>query len=197
MKTEYTINTGKANLLSLILIIPIILTAILPFWAIWGTDYMGARMLDLRYVADHKLMWSLVLIVCIVAGFALHELIHGLSWYCFVQKGWKSIKFGILWKQFVLYCHCKEPLRAHCYRIGLMMPTLLLGIIPVGVAWATGSILLLCYGMIMIAGGAGDLLIFGLMFPVNGDAMVKDHPNRLGFVLEEGSAEATEEMRKE
>ena len=179
MEKEYFISGTKANKFMILLIIPIVLIAVLPYLFIWGTGHLN--------ISDpiSFMLQALFLFITLILSFILHELIHGISWRCFVQNGWKSLKFGILWNQMMLYCHCEEPLTARQYRIGLLMPTIILGIIPIVIAWTTGSGFLLAYGIIMTAGGGGDLMIYGLMSKVNSDTMVKDYPKEIGFTVEE------------
>lgn len=179
MRKEYFVVEYKAYLFAFLLMIPIILVSTLPYWFIWGTDCLGN--LDFKSLKSYFILFITLFIISI----AVHELIHGLSWCCFTKNGWKSIKFGIIWNQLMPYCHCNEALTAHQYRIGLLMPTVVLGVIPIIIAWITGSVFLLLYGTVMIVSGAGDLLMYGIMFKVDGSAKVKDHPKKIGFTIEE------------
>ena len=61
----------------------------------------------------------------------------------------------------------------------------MLGLAPVAVAYATGSILWLGIGLLMILGGGGDLAIVLKMLrfkPDGADVLYLDHPYECGLV---------------
>ena len=176
---EYTISEGKANLFSFLFFIPIFLITWVPYYFIW----------DLDFVINKNNIYNFLygLIGCIIAfiiSIVLHELIHGFVWSRFTKNGWKSIKIGIVWKSLLPFCHCYEPLKAYQYRLGLVMPTIILGIIPVIYSLITGSFDLLFYGFLMLLGGVGDIIVFFMMSKVKSDSIIKDHPSKMGFIVE-------------
>ena len=115
----------------------------------------------------------------------VHELVHGLTWSLFAKSGWKSVSFGVIWKYLTPYCPCNEALSSSAYIVGALMPTLVLGILPVLAAYATGSLFLLVVGLLMILGGGGDLTIALKMLrfkPDGGEVLYLDHPYECGLV---------------
>lgn len=48
-------------------------------------------------------------------GIVAHEAIHGIFWAAFAKRGFRSIRFGFLWKKLTAYCHCSEPLEVRPY----------------------------------------------------------------------------------
>ena len=114
----------------------------------------------------------------------VHELVHGLTWSLFAKSGWKSVSFGVIWKYLTPYCTCNEALSRRAYIVGALMPTLVLGILPVLAAYATGSLFLLVVGLLMILGGGGDLTIALKMLrfkPDGGEVLYLDHPYECGL----------------
>jgi hypothetical protein len=67
-----------------------------------------------------------IVLIALTIGIILHEL-HGITWAKYTKDGFKSIRFGVLWKFLTPYCHCKEPLVKH-YIIGGIMPAIVLGL---------------------------------------------------------------------
>lgn len=176
---EYTISEGKANLLSFLFFIPVFLITWVPYYFLWDLDFVinGSDIYNFLY----GLLW------CIIAfsiSIVLHEFIHGFVWSRFTKNGWKSIKFGIVWKSLLPFCHCIEPLKASQYKLGLLMPTMILGILPIIYSLITGSFDLLFYGFLMLLGGIGDIIIFFMMGKVKSDTVIKDHPSKIGFIVE-------------
>jgi hypothetical protein len=88
----------------------------------------------------------------------IHELIHGLFYSFYAENGFKSLKFGFIPKKQIAYCDCTEPLRIDHFRIGLIMPLILMGLIPTIIALFIGKFLLLLWGILFIAAAGVDIM---------------------------------------
>jgi hypothetical protein len=177
-KKEYTMSPAKANILSFCFFIPAVLVTWLPYFLIWRVSFFKPEQ------AKAFLFGLIICMIMSVMSILLHELIHGLCWSLFAPNGWKSVRFGIIWKSLLPYCHCVESLTAKQYRIGLLMPTIVLGLFPIVYGLITGSFFALFYGYIMLLAGSGDLLILGMMRHLSSDTLIKDHPSKIGFMIE-------------
>ena len=116
----------------------------------------------------------------------VHEMIHGICWAYFSGKGFKTISFGFDIKKMCAYCTCSEPLKIKGYVIGSMLPTIALGIIPCALSLWLGSEILLFVGMLMYAGGAGDVaVIFNLLTKRKNkkESVCMDHPQKVGLIM--------------
>lgn len=122
-----------------------------------------------------------------VAGVVVHELIHGIAWSSFAKDGFKSIRFGVLWKSVTPYCHCKEPLLVRQYQIGAAAPGIILGIIPAIIALFTGSLLWLAFGLFFTMAAGGDLMIILMLKNEDLNHLVQDHPSKIGCLVYSGS----------
>lgn len=180
---KVAIDLGKANLFSVAIIAVSAVVLLVPFFLIWHdrksfVDLMGGRT-----------EWFVVL-AAFVVGIVVHELIHGLTWACYAKSGWKSISFGVIWKMLTPYCHCDEPLPIPGYKMGAMMPCIVLGIIPAIVGLCIGSLLLLAWGILFIGAAAGDIWMTWLLTKENPKSLVLDHPSEAGFyIIEDGDAQ--------
>ena len=135
---------------------------------------------------DNFLEFNLLLyLVALILGIVIHECLHGLTWSLFAKSGFKSIEFGVIWQSLNPYCTCKEPLNKTQYILGSFMPCLVLGIIPsiIGIVTANGWLFVL--GFIMITAAGGDLLIIKELLQTNlkEDALIQDHPTKIGLVV--------------
>ncbi len=173
-----TVNLVWANIFSLLILIPIFLIFGVPYCFIWGfeVDFIDFQppMVFLKF---------LYVFIIIISGIIVHELIHGITWAIFSKNGFKSIKFGILFKMLTPYCHCKEPLRVRDYIIGAIMPAIVLGIIPSLIAIIIGNLSLLSFGMFFTMAAAGDFLIINVIRKENKDDFVQDHPSEAGCYI--------------
>ena len=176
-KRKMTIDIAKLSKTIILLTLLIFIVAFGPFCLIW---HDGGHALLSVFSSFTNLI---ILLVAQILGLAVHELIHGITWACFSKNGFRSISFGIFWKQFMPYCHCSDPLKIRYYIIGALMPCFLLGIMPVVVAYCISNASLLIFGALFIAAALGDILIVWTIRKENVDSMVIDHPSEPGCYI--------------
>jgi len=184
-KEKLTINLVWANIIGIFILFPIGLVFGLPYYLIWKNDF---TLQNFNHFMDQITPANLfggflVYFLVLIAGTILHELIHGITWSRYTDKGFKSIKFGILWKMLTPYCHCEEPLTVRQYMIGGIMPAIILGIIPALVSIAIGSPGLLVFGIFFTMAAGGDFMIINLLRKENRNNLVEDHPSEAGCFI--------------
>ncbi len=177
-KEKLTIDLVWANIFSFLILIPVFLIFGIPFYLLWGNEIGLQNIREMLGASS-----SFFIIMIIILGVIVHELIHGIFWSIFAKKGFKSMKFGILWKMFTPYCHCKEPLKVKHYIIGAIMPAIILGIIPSFLSIIIGNFELLLFGVFFTIAGAGDFLIINLIRKENLNDLVQDHPSEAGCYI--------------
>ncbi|MDN3608039.1 DUF3267 domain-containing protein [Kaistella yonginensis] len=175
-KEKRTIDLVKANVIGLLFLVGFTLLLGLPFYLIWGFELPKLEIDHLKYLA-------ILPLIILISGIIIHELIHGVFFAFFAKNGFRSIKFGILWKMLTPYCHCKEPLKIKQYTIALLAPLVILGILPAIYAISVGNIFILILGIFFSGAAAGDLLIYNLIRKENPEDYVLDHPSEAGFYL--------------
>ncbi|MDI3526215.1 MAG: hypothetical protein PWR03_398 [Tenuifilum sp.] len=172
---EEVIPVGKANLLSFLLLIPIVLIAVIPFVILFGTSPLVSGFNTLQNNLLVVLAGLLVLIV-------IHEGLHGITWAFFAKTGLKSISFGIKWAYLTPYCHCNEPLKRKQYILGGIMPGLVTGIIPLIVSYINANGWLLLVSVFLIATAGGDFLVLFRTLKYPSTYIFFDHPTEIGFI---------------
>jgi hypothetical protein len=180
VKEKKNINMRWANCFAILVLILAVVVFGVPYYLIWGS---GGALTDPLMLTQNIVITTISIIVMFLVGIVIHELIHGLTFAIFAKNGFKSIKFGVLWKMLTPYCHCSEPLKRNHYIVGLMMPTLLLGIIPAILSIIIGSTILLIFGILLISGGAGDLLLILSLRKEQKDILVEDDPSAVGYFV--------------
>ena len=184
-KSELTVSAGRANVLALLFVIPILL--IFPALYIWAWP----EQVDLQHlkalVQTHKttlLYMPVIILLVFIPGAALHELLHGFTWAAFCRNGLKSIRYGIQWQALTPYCHCKEVLPLRAYIVGGAMPGIVMGVIPAMAGVVTGMFLLFLFGLFFTLAAAGDMLIIWMLRKQRKEDLVQDHPELIGcYVL--------------
>lgn len=119
----------------------------------------------------------------IIAGALMHELIHALSWVAFTKKGIKSFKFGFSKTDFSPYIHCTEPLKISVYRIGTIMPGIILGLVPVILSLFTGKTMMFLFGVFFLWAASGDFMVLWLIRKLDKNLLVQDHPEKIGCMV--------------
>jgi hypothetical protein len=170
IKRDVTISFWKANLYAIISVLPIFIILYFLYSFIWAEPAIS---FNFPY-------WLFYLI-----GVVIHELIHGLYAMKFSKQGMKSIKFGFAWKTLTPYCHCKEPLTARDYRIVLLSPLIILGIIPTIIGLIIGHNGIYGFGLLFILAAGGDLIIFWKLRNENKNILVLDSPDKCGCIIYE------------
>ncbi len=179
-KEKRTIDIVWANIFGIIMLVPILVLFGLPYYLIWQPDISLSGFFN-NFVEAGAIFAKVF--VLMLLGIVAHELIHGITWAVFAKRGFRSIRFGILWKLLTPYCHCKEPLKVKHYISGALMPALLLGVLPAIWGIAMGSSGFLLFGMFFTMAGAGDFLVVNLIRKEPKDAYVEDHPSEAGFFI--------------
>lgn len=176
-RRDLSVSMAKANLYALLATAPPVVLTIICFRLRWGFQELGRGAAALF---DNLLIFLVVLVV----GIMVHELLHGLSWALAGRTSLRAIRFGFQLKTLTPYAHCTEPLAVDAYRIGALMPGLLLGIAPSIAGVISGSGVLAAFGLLFTIAAGGDFLILWLLRDVHAGALVEDHPERAGcYVL--------------
>lgn len=175
--TNLTIGIVKANIVVLLLAIPVVTIGVLLFS--WKNPVS-----PLRPTPQGSLLFVLLFVVLIVA----HELIHGLTWSIYTEHHFKDIEFGFMKEFLTPYCACTTPLLKSHYIMGALMPCIVLGILPTAIGILLGSSLIFWIGIVMILSAGGDLMIVVKVLahkPQAGskEILIYDHPTQAGSVI--------------
>ncbi|MCB2203240.1 DUF3267 domain-containing protein [bacterium] len=174
-REDRSVSLLQANFLMVYFALPAVLVLGVPYLLLWGTDGIRSIFVD---------GGLLPLLVAVAVGIVVHEGIHGLTWKWLTGKPFGVIRFGFDWKTVTPYAHCSEPMEARPYRIGAVMPLILLGILPALYAVAFGSASWAAFGLFFTFAAGGDMLILWLLRDIDSTALIEDHPTRAGcYVL--------------
>lgn len=183
-KELLTFDLVKANLYGMFAVIPIMIIYGIPFVLLWRNTFSKIALKN--FVTEFNLgIWGnfLTIMLILIIGTVLHELIHGITFAKYTEKGFKSIKFGVLWKMLTPYCHCSEPMKVKHYIIGAIMPAIILGFGPFVYSLFTGNVLWLVFGIFFTLAAVGDLMMVNLVRKENMNSLVLDHPSEVGCYI--------------
>ena len=171
---EVTFEESKLMLILMLMIIPFYFGGDLLFDAIWKN-----RSPALIVNVPNWIKYVTVLIAIFV-----HELIHGLIFALYAPNGFRSVNFGFSRSMGSPYCHCKDPIKVKHYRRAGIAPLIILGLIPLIFAYFTGINWIKVFGLLLCIGGFGDLLVWIKLLKYEPNLIIRDHPDRMGFIIE-------------
>ena len=170
-----TINTTIANIYALLITILFATPILISYKMIWC-----------NIKPDTEIIKSISLLEyfgVIVSSIIIHELIHVLFFFIFCDFNIKKIKIGFQFKTLTPYAHCKKSLKIYQYKLSVVMPGVILGVIPIVIAFFTNSILLLYFGLFMLLGAGGDIIILFMLSKIPKHKKILDHSNEIGFIV--------------
>lgn len=171
---EVTFDPQKLSIILIAIIIPFFIGGEKFFDLIWEGK---ARLFEVNIATWMKY-------ASVILAIPVHELIHGAVFAWYAPNGFKSVKFGASLKMGAVYCHCKDPVKVKYYRRAGMAPMILLGLIPLTFALATGVHWINTFGLLLTIGGLGDLMIWFKLLKFDSNLIIRDHPEKLGFIVE-------------
>jgi len=169
---DATISLAKANVIGFLLLPVTALFMIVPFWILWGKEALGSGFMSMKNWYISLPVFFLVIV--------MHELLHAVGYIQFGKATRNDIQFGMNWKALTPYAHCKAIMSARAYRIAVLLPGLLLGILPFFIAMIFGSGTLVVWGFLLTAAAGGDASILWAIRDVLGTEHIRDHPSRAG-----------------
>ena len=125
--------------------------------------------------------WQAVaLLICLILLLPVHEALHAVGLSIFAQVSWRDLKFGVMWRALMPYCHCTVPISVAAYRRMALLPL-----------WITGGFSLVallafptdCLGILLgvaVASCIGDVWMVSKLRPFAGDLFVQDSPSDIG-----------------
>lgn len=182
----FKISMGEIQRWSVRFTIILFLITILPFLYVWG--YIdSARFLGdihesfVRWIAFFVLTIVLFILSIIIGGF-LHEVIHTIFFAPFLPSKFKGLKFGYMKEKMALYVHLREPISITGFRIGLIMPAVILGVFPIILGLLFGYLSILLFGILLSVASIGDLLLLAKTFHLNSTFIIKDLPDDIAVL---------------
>lgn len=169
MKKDYSISMAQANVYALVATLPFIV----PLFALYVWVWQGLNW-------DGSSFATLLLLLVFLLSVVVHELIHAFSWRWAAGLSAEEVQLGFQWRTFTPYAHAKVPMPASAYRLGTVMPGLVLGLAPAVVGLLLGQSGLFLFGLLSIFSAGGDLTILWLLRSVKGTQLVEDHPTQAG-----------------
>jgi hypothetical protein len=173
---DLSISLERANVVALVLFPVLLVVTLLPFWAIHG----GAALADGASVVFIPWVFFPAILVAIV----VHEGLHAVGFLVAgAPRG--ALHFGVDRKTLSPYAGCRTPVRADAYRLSVLLPGLVLGVLPWIYGMVAGAGWAVVWAALMILTAGGDAMILWIIRGLHGATLVLDHPTRAGCLIVE------------
>lgn len=177
----------KFTLSIFLFLIPVV---IIPFIFYNGNEILLQRNILSSLISEYFILyliritaWALIFLFSVILGIVLHELIHALTFSLFLPSKLKGVQFGFNKEHGIPFVHIIEPISVIGFRIGAIMPLIILGLFPVISGFILGHISLTLFGIIFILSSSGDILLINKTRNLNSHQLVLDLPDKVGFKL--------------
>ncbi len=185
---EISLPLQKVYRIAIVLLPIVCLFYLIPFLVVWFKPFSERFISFFQavfsrggfYVIRPYLIWGTI---SILIGIVVHEMLHGLGWVFFAKRKFRSLNFGIMMPEMAPYAHCREPLPVYGYRVGILLPGIVLGFLPAVYGIVTGSFSWLCYGILFTWAASGDFIMYWQIRKLKADTMIMDHPEKLGCIV--------------
>ncbi len=123
------------------------------------------------------------LFLVFAAGFLAHELLHLIAWQVTSRFPFKEFRIGMRWNSFTPVVGCQIPMPINAFRVGIIFPFIVMGVMPLSFAFYLKSIWLLWAGVIYMAWASADILTFILLWNCAKKSYVEMHRTKLGCIV--------------
>ena len=167
---DASISFEQANVLALVLFLPML--ALVGLHAVlWGPRSL---------VEGFKVIFPWLFFPLFVVSIVVHEALHAVGFIAAGRVPRSAVRFGLDRKTLSPFAGCRVPLRAGAYRVSVLLPALVLGVVPTVAGLAAGVAWLTLWGAFMLLAAGGDFAVVWAMRGVPNAARVLDHPERVG-----------------
>lgn len=178
METTPSNVKGTISLTGLKLNIYVLLLTV-PFWFLVSGPFVFIQGIS-EYVMGIVRVLDYQIFILLFLGIAIHELLHALTWMFLQKEGFINIKFGFNWQSLTPYTHYEKPMLVWKYRLGGIMPGLLMGFLPVIISYIIENASLNFVGFLFVWAATGDIISLWLIRKLGSKQKVQDHPEELG-----------------
>jgi len=124
-----------------------------------------------------------ITIPILIIGIIVHELFHIIGFVLFCKVNITNLKVGFGSDYLSPFIHCKTPVTRKAYLVGLILPFVFVGCLPVIAGFLIGKFELVLFGIIFITAASSDLIIFFKLLRARGVDCVQDHPDKAGCIV--------------
>lgn len=176
MFNNLTLSKKKVFYLQFLLMILIFSLGDLVYKFLYNTSIFKIILNFLNY------NFFLFLITIVFLGI-LHELFHLIGYTLFAKIPYKDISIGFDFKTLYFYTECSKFLKPKIYKLILIFPLIILGILPYCIGIFFENVYLASLGLVLITSSSADIIYIILIKNAPYNSLIKTSKNFDGFIL--------------
>lgn len=165
------VSVGRITALALLMMLIVIVVGVLLFNYVWGSAS--------NYSAGYELGYSIRIQALSFKGFMVmalcmfgYILLQYIALYCFSGRDHRSLRWNMDWKSWGFLL--TKPLSLKYYRVSLLLPFFIMGIIPMIHGFCTGNDIFYFIGLFCLIGSCGDCYYFWKLRSFNDNDKIID-----------------------
>lgn len=123
------------------------------------------------------------LFLVFTGGLIVHETLHFLCWQAMTQFPIQVFRVGIRWNSFTPVIGSQRPMRRWPFIAGLLFPLVVMGLMPLALAFYLQETWLLFASIIYCAWSSADILTVIMAWPADSRCFIEMHRKKLGCVV--------------
>jgi len=188
---EITAEYYQIIIFSIYVFVFLLVFACLPFLILYAhnnnislKNFLNFKNTSIIYVLIKIGRISLYIIIIYLIGAIIHEFLHIIPISLYLKKIKNVFSAGIAPGGVAFYIHCKNPIPLKIYRISLLLPLIVMGIIPLIIGFILINFKIFTIGIIFIWAASGDIYIYYLLKNIESNTKILDHSEKVGcYVL--------------
>lgn len=168
---EVKVSVGRITALVLLMMLIFIVAGVLLFNYVWGS----ASNYSAGYEFGHSIRFqALTLKGCIVMALCIFGYIslQYIALYCFSGRDYRSLRWHMDWKSWGFLL--TKPLSLKYYRVSLLLPFFIMGVIPMVHGFCTGNDIFYFIGIFCLISSCGDCYYFWKLRSFNDNDKIID-----------------------
>jgi uncharacterized membrane protein HdeD (DUF308 family) len=113
----------------------------------------------------------------------IHEILHILPFFNLSKIFDNDYDFQLSFKSFIPHTHFTKLIKINRYRLSLVLPSIILGFIPIFLGFLFNNMTITAIGSLMLIGGIADFLILFRIRKYPKNSLIQDHISKLGCVV--------------
>lgn len=164
---EVKLTAKSVNIMGIVIFIILFLTGSAAFVYIW--DEFSAYNIG-YYLGNYIGVGALKFLLLVTVYLIAYTVIQGTVLYWFGGKDWKAFRWVSDWKGVGL--HWSHPIALKYYRVVLLLPGILLGVLPTIHGFCTGNASVFYIGLFGILAASGDTVFWHKLRPFDDEDLL-------------------------
>ena len=123
---------------------------------------------------------AFAVLACFVVLLPLHEALHAVGLLVFANVPRCHIRFGVMWRALMPYCHCTVPISVGAYRCMALLPLWVTGALSIASLLVFPADCLGAFAGIAVAACVGDVWMVCRLRAFDDTLLVHDSPSEIG-----------------